>query len=184
MPCLRLRTSLSSMLSDIDKLANRISALESVQSHQDDVKVPACARTVLDVDIERDLRGVDSDVSKRLRSVCAEIGLLNAEFKRAPSDYYDWSLEQRRDFLGASSTSQLCKTIVMVCVSVCLCVCVSPCLSLCLSLAPSSKLHVPCSFPSSLISPDSPRLSPALPYSPLLSDASSPLFSCSSTTTK
>lgn len=32
---------------------------------------------------------------------------------RAPHDYYSWSLEQRRKFLGASSVDALCKTIIM-----------------------------------------------------------------------
>ncbi|XP_076931613.1 uncharacterized protein LOC143596827 [Bidens hawaiensis] len=35
-------------------------------------------------------------------------------FKRVPSDYYDWSLEARRDVLAAASIHHLCKSIVLV----------------------------------------------------------------------
>ena len=32
---------------------------------------------------------------------------------RAPHDYYTWSLEKRRNFLGAPSINALSKTIIM-----------------------------------------------------------------------
>ncbi|KAL3647288.1 hypothetical protein CASFOL_008256 [Castilleja foliolosa] len=35
-------------------------------------------------------------------------------FKRVPSDYYDWTLEARRDILDAASIHHLCKSIVLV----------------------------------------------------------------------
>lgn len=39
--------------------------------------------------------------------------LKSFQLKRAQADYYEISLEQRRDFLGAPSTYHLCKTIIM-----------------------------------------------------------------------
>ena len=37
----------------------------------------------------------------------------SVHFQRTPSDYYDWTLEQRRALLQAPSTFYLCKTIIM-----------------------------------------------------------------------
>ncbi|XP_076953137.1 uncharacterized protein LOC143627129 [Bidens hawaiensis] len=41
-------------------------------------------------------------------------GVKDFAFKRVPSDYYDWSLEARRDVLAAASIHHLCKSIVLV----------------------------------------------------------------------
>mmetsp|Transcript_14496 Transcript_14496/g.20339 ORF Transcript_14496/g.20339 Transcript_14496/m.20339 type:complete len:289 (-) Transcript_14496:292-1158(-) len=65
------------------------------------------------VDIDKDLMGIDSDVQKRLRRLCNDIPVPSAKFKRAPSDYYDWDLEQRRDCLQAPHINYLCKTMIM-----------------------------------------------------------------------
>lgn len=47
---------------------------------------------------------------KRLK---VDAGLRSLQMARAPHDYYQWTLEQRRAFLGATSVHALCKTIVM-----------------------------------------------------------------------
>lgn len=39
--------------------------------------------------------------------------LRSIQIRRAPEDYYEWTLERRRDFLQAPSTFYLCKTIVL-----------------------------------------------------------------------
>jgi len=57
--------------------------------------------------------GTDNDVQKRLRNLCNNIPLPSAKFRRAPSDYYDWKLEQRRDYLEAPHIDYLCKTMIM-----------------------------------------------------------------------
>lgn len=54
-----------------------------------------------------------SEVESRLRAYFLSLKLRSAQFKRTPSDYYDWTLEQRRNLLQAPSTFYLCKTIVM-----------------------------------------------------------------------
>ncbi|KAG6427737.1 hypothetical protein SASPL_111984 [Salvia splendens] len=60
----------------------------------------------------------DSDDSTtthgRLSAILAANGVRDFSFKRVPSDYYDWTLEARRDVLGASSIHHLCKSIVLV----------------------------------------------------------------------
>ncbi|KAK4538690.1 hypothetical protein CDCA_CDCA19G4715 [Cyanidium caldarium] len=44
----------------------------------------------------------------------ARIGLRSAKFTRCPPDYYAWTLEQRRAFLGdAPTVDHLCKSIVL-----------------------------------------------------------------------
>ncbi|PWA77121.1 YbaK/aminoacyl-tRNA synthetase-associated domain-containing protein [Artemisia annua] len=50
----------------------------------------------------------------RLSDVLVSGGVKDFAFKRVPSDYYDWSLEDRRDVLGAASIHHLCKSIVLV----------------------------------------------------------------------
>lgn len=51
----------------------------------------------------------------RLSAVLLAGGVRDFSFKRVPSDYYDRSLEERRDILGAPSIDHLCKSIVLVC---------------------------------------------------------------------
>ncbi|XP_016551622.2 uncharacterized protein LOC107851195 [Capsicum annuum] len=50
----------------------------------------------------------------RLSSILLGNGVRDFRFKRVDSDYYDWSLEARRDVLGAASIHHLCKSIVLV----------------------------------------------------------------------
>ncbi|OAY75720.1 hypothetical protein ACMD2_09800 [Ananas comosus] len=50
----------------------------------------------------------------RLSAVLFAGGVRDFSFKRVPSDYYDRSLEERRDILGAPSIDHLCKSIVLV----------------------------------------------------------------------
>jgi hypothetical protein len=48
--------------------------------------------------------------TKRLK---VDAGLRSLVMARAPHDYYKWTLEERRAFLGAASIHQLCKTIIL-----------------------------------------------------------------------
>ncbi|KAL6556893.1 hypothetical protein OROHE_006769 [Orobanche hederae] len=50
----------------------------------------------------------------RLSSILRVNAVRDFSFKRVPFDYYDWSLEARRDILGAASVRHLCKSIVLV----------------------------------------------------------------------
>jgi len=47
------------------------------------------------------------------QSVCSSIALTKVQFVRTPSDYYSWQLEERRAYIGAATTSHLCKSIVL-----------------------------------------------------------------------
>ncbi|KAK6158004.1 hypothetical protein DH2020_005318 [Rehmannia glutinosa] len=50
----------------------------------------------------------------RLSAILRANAVRDFSFKRVPSDYYDWTLEARRDILGAASIHHLCKSIVLV----------------------------------------------------------------------
>ncbi|KAH7659462.1 YbaK/aminoacyl-tRNA synthetase-associated domain-containing protein [Dioscorea alata] len=50
----------------------------------------------------------------RLTAILIVLGVDDFLFKRVPLDYYDRSLESRRDILGAPSIEHLCKSIVLV----------------------------------------------------------------------
>lgn len=60
----------------------------------------------------------DADASTttegRLSAILRANAVLDFSFKRVPCDYYDWTLEARRDILGAASIHHLCKSIVLV----------------------------------------------------------------------
>ncbi|WCJ25947.1 YbaK/aminoacyl-tRNA synthetase-associated domain [Euphorbia peplus] len=57
---------------------------------------------------------VNDDVEARLSSILRSNAVNDFFFKRVSSDYYDWSLETRRDVLCAASVDHLCKSIVLV----------------------------------------------------------------------
>lgn len=48
-----------------------------------------------------------------LSKLKGEHGLNSVQIARAPANYFDMSLEERRDFLKAPSTFHLCKTIIL-----------------------------------------------------------------------
>ena len=50
----------------------------------------------------------------RLSNILLENGVKDFKFKRVSFDYYNWTLDSRRDALGAASIDHLCKSIVMV----------------------------------------------------------------------
>ncbi|GKB21340.1 hypothetical protein Tco_0855263 [Tanacetum coccineum] len=49
----------------------------------------------------------------RLSDVLISGGVKDFAFKHVLTDYYDWSLEDRQDVLGAASIHHLCKSIVL-----------------------------------------------------------------------
>jgi len=54
-----------------------------------------------------------SEVQTRVSQILLDKGVNNFYFVRAPPNYYDESLEFRREVLNAASVDHLCKTIVM-----------------------------------------------------------------------
>lgn len=57
----------------------------------------------------------NAGVVPRLRALCQSYGLTKSRFYRVSGNYYDWTLEQRRDALDPATTIQhLCKSVVMV----------------------------------------------------------------------
>eukprot|EP01089_Gocevia_fonbrunei_P000434 TRINITY_DN10459_c0_g1_i1.p1 TRINITY_DN10459_c0_g1~~TRINITY_DN10459_c0_g1_i1.p1 ORF type:complete len:240 (-),score=47.29 TRINITY_DN10459_c0_g1_i1:67-786(-) len=55
----------------------------------------------------------ESEPILRVKNACKKLSLKSSRFKRVAADYYSWDLEQRRVALGAHSTEQLCKTILL-----------------------------------------------------------------------
>ncbi|KAH7427376.1 hypothetical protein KP509_10G041200 [Ceratopteris richardii] len=89
------------------RILERISRLESYaqaqqqqeNSHQDG---------------EEKHKGDSSSVEEALTSLLRKSGVSTFQFKKVPADYYDRTLEERKDLLGAASIDHLCKSIVMV----------------------------------------------------------------------
>lgn len=54
-----------------------------------------------------------SEIETNLWYYFRKLGLKSVQIKRANKDYYDLTLEQRKNILGAPSTYHLCKTIIM-----------------------------------------------------------------------
>ncbi|KAL1805941.1 hypothetical protein ACET3Z_029009 [Daucus carota] len=65
-----------------------------------------------DAPAEANLSGHTTEA--RLSNILLENGVKDFKFKRVSFDYYDWTLDSRRDALGAASIHHLCKSIVMV----------------------------------------------------------------------
>ncbi|KAM7525588.1 hypothetical protein LguiA_015490 [Lonicera macranthoides] len=57
---------------------------------------------------------ITSTTEVRLSAILHANGVKDFSFKKVASDYYDWTLEARRDVLGAPSIDHLCKSIVLV----------------------------------------------------------------------
>ncbi|KAK1262535.1 hypothetical protein QJS04_geneDACA021656 [Acorus gramineus] len=55
-----------------------------------------------------------TDTEARLSAVLRDGGVSDFEFKRVPMDYYEWTLDERREVLGGHSNDHLCKSIVLV----------------------------------------------------------------------
>ncbi|XP_047327516.1 uncharacterized protein LOC124931164 [Impatiens glandulifera] len=56
----------------------------------------------------------DASTEVRLSAILVASGVQDFIFKRVPFDYYDWTLEARRDVISAASVDHLCKSIVLV----------------------------------------------------------------------
>ncbi|XP_002985588.2 uncharacterized protein LOC9653783 [Selaginella moellendorffii] len=54
------------------------------------------------------------DVEQKLRGILSNAGVSSFHFKRVPADYYEKTLEERKEVLGAVSIDHLCKSMVMV----------------------------------------------------------------------
>ncbi|KAH7549601.1 hypothetical protein JRO89_XS13G0055000 [Xanthoceras sorbifolium] len=54
------------------------------------------------------------DTQARLSNILRSNSVNDFLFKKVPADYYDWSLDSRRDILAAASIDHLCKSIVLV----------------------------------------------------------------------
>lgn len=64
--------------------------------------------------VEERLQAVKNDEgARRFLELAFKEGFPSSEIKRCPDDYYDWSLEQRREFFGAHGIDNLCKSLVV-----------------------------------------------------------------------
>jgi hypothetical protein len=98
----------------IERQANLLEKLQRIQESLDNGK--ECQMLMQPQTYEQileDLMGEDNDVQRRLRDECIALGLTMWRLKRVPKDYYSWSLEERRDVLGAPSIEYLCKSMIM-----------------------------------------------------------------------
>lgn len=55
----------------------------------------------------------DTDDVKRVKRACTELKLSSARLHKVPSDYYQHSLEERRQILAAPSVDCLCKSMLI-----------------------------------------------------------------------
>ena len=74
-----------------------------------DASSPPAAAEFVEALVSQEL----SATQARLSTLAKSIGLTSARFWRVPSEYYDQELEWRRNVLGATSTKQLCKSMIM-----------------------------------------------------------------------
>ncbi|KAF2299025.1 hypothetical protein GH714_030065 [Hevea brasiliensis] len=102
-------------LAEVERLQTlilqRISKLELSFLPQNNLSASASVYSP-DANCCRTAAGDDTEAC--LTAILRSNGVHDFSFKRVPSDYYDWSLEARRDILGAASVDHLCKSIVLV----------------------------------------------------------------------
>ncbi|XP_021831953.1 uncharacterized protein LOC110771898 [Prunus avium] len=89
------------------QILERISKLELSSS----ASLPQHDSTPIHTSTQNDAVGA---TEARLSAILRANGVKDFAFKRVPADYYDWSLDDRRDVLGAASVHHLCKSIVLV----------------------------------------------------------------------
>ncbi|XP_056686950.1 uncharacterized protein [Spinacia oleracea] len=71
-------------------------------------------KRIADLELQLSLSSDDDATAERLSGILRSNGVKEFNFKVVPSDYYDRSLEARRDLLSAPSIHHLCKSIVLV----------------------------------------------------------------------
>ncbi|XP_048447596.1 uncharacterized protein LOC103960606 [Pyrus x bretschneideri] len=89
------------------QILERISKLESSTS----ASLPQSTSTPIPSSTQNAAVGA---TEARLSAILLANGVKDFAFKRVASDYYDWSLDARRDALRAASIHHLCKSIVLV----------------------------------------------------------------------
>ena len=62
----------------------------------------------------QDLLEQNTEQMQQQQRAIVDLGIKRCRLRRTPSDYYDWSLEDRRSYLRAPSISNLCKSMLMV----------------------------------------------------------------------
>ncbi|EEF36509.1 uncharacterized protein LOC8276938 isoform X2 [Ricinus communis] len=89
-------------------ILHRISMLERSLLHKNDSVFTSLTPS------SRNVNCGGNDTEARLSAILKSNGVNDFVFKRVPSNYYDWSLDARRDVLCAASVDHLCKSIVLV----------------------------------------------------------------------
>ncbi|KAL0331447.1 UNVERIFIED_CONTAM: hypothetical protein Sangu_1690200 [Sesamum angustifolium] len=100
----RVQTRILHRISDLE-----LSHLPQHFSHSLSLQSSAAAGANVDADAD-----ASTTTDGRLSAILLASSVRDFSFKRVPSDYYEWTLEARRDILGAASIHHLCKSIVLV----------------------------------------------------------------------
>ncbi|KAK4389469.1 hypothetical protein Sango_2283900 [Sesamum angolense] len=100
----RVQTRILHRISDLE-----LSHLPQHFSHSLSLQSSAAAGANVDADAD-----ASTTTEGRLSAILLANSVRDFSFKRVPSDYYEWTLEARRDILGAASIHHLCKSIVLV----------------------------------------------------------------------
>ncbi|KAL0312869.1 UNVERIFIED_CONTAM: hypothetical protein Sradi_5686200 [Sesamum radiatum] len=100
----RVQTRILHRISDLE-----LSHLPQHFSHSLSLQSSAAAGPNADADAD-----ASTTTEGRLSAILLANSVRDFSFKRVPSDYYEWTLEARRDILGAASIHHLCKSIVLV----------------------------------------------------------------------
>eukprot|EP00250_Pteridium_aquilinum_P008822 c18235_g1_i2 orf=127-849(+) len=99
-----------------DRILERITCLEACLSQSpaihNAIRLPALAFS--EQHEQPHAQQQASLLEEKLTTLLLTAGVTSFQFRRVPADYYDRSLEERRDLLAAASIDHLCKSIVMV----------------------------------------------------------------------
>lgn len=91
-----------------EELEKRIALLEPKRGKQSAPSVNPSSVNITEAAVE-----ASDDFAMSMTVKALASGLKRMQFVRCADDYYTWTLEKRRRYLNAPSTSHLCKSIVM-----------------------------------------------------------------------
>ena len=99
-----------------DNLLKELERLRSIVNKEQDRRKYTSQVPVKQTQIAQNVSPItdkDTEVTKRIKQECIQLKFNYAIFKQVPTDYYDRSLEERMNLLGAPTVDHLCKSLIM-----------------------------------------------------------------------
>jgi hypothetical protein len=107
---------LTQYLESYDNLLKELNRLRTTIKTEQDRRKNTVQVPVKQTQIAQNISPItdkDTEVTKRIKQECMLLKFNYAIFKQVPTDYYDRTLEERMNLLGAPTVDHLCKSLIM-----------------------------------------------------------------------